>query len=395
MSSTYPESTGIYFLNPSLKSSPAASSIKVMPQRYAEEGYEVAAAGKLFHNEENALYFPEYGGSFGGFGPLPPKRKISHFPGHKLWDWGVFPKRNESMPDVKIAKWASTKLGQNGGSPFFYGVGFYRPHVPQFAPQQWFDKYPMEQLKLPEIKKDDVNDIPPYGFALTRAKHVAPTHQWVEENKQWEPLVRSYLACVSFVDAQVGKVVDALEKSSHATNTYIVFYSDHGFHLGEKERWAKRSLWNDSTRVPMIIVGPGIKKGQVCHKPVQLLDIYPTLLELTKHKADKAHQGHSLVPLLNNPKADWPHMARCSFGPGNYAIISEQHRYIHYNDGSEEFYHSSQDPHEWNNLADDPKFLNLIEKHRAQAPQTFHRILGKGSTGHKAYTAAEKGRNKK
>ena len=135
---------------------------------------------------------------------------------------------------------------------------------------------------------------------------------------------------ISFVDAQLGKVVDALEKSPYKDNTYIVMYSDHGFHLGEKERWAKRSLWSESTRVPMIIVGPGIKPG-VCHKPVQLLDIYPTLLELTGHKKDPKHEGNSLVPLLKNPKAEWPHMARTSFGLGNYSIVSEHYRYIHYN----------------------------------------------------------------
>ena len=139
-----------------------------------------------------------------------------------------------------------------------------------------------------------LKDIPRYGIDFTRVKHIAPTQNWVLKNEQWKPLVQSYLACVSFADAQVGKVVDALENSPYKDNTYIVLYSDHGFHLGEKERWSKRSLWRTSTRVPMIIVGPGIKAGQVCHKPVQLLDIYPTLLELTGHKSDPTHEGEFL-----------------------------------------------------------------------------------------------------
>jgi len=218
---------------------------------------------------------------------------------------------------------------------------------------------------------------------------VAPTHKWVLENKERKPLVRSYLACVSFVDAQVGKVVDALAKSPYADNTYIVLYGDHGFHLGEKERWAKRSLWDDSTRVPMIIVGPGVAKGKICNKPVELLDIYPTLLELTGLKADPTHEGQSMVALLKNPEADWPHFARTSFGPGNVGIRSERYRYIHYNDGTEEFYDHTDDPHEWVNQIANADYTDAIANHRAQLPKKYHASLGRGSTGHKSFDATE------
>ena len=168
-----------------------------------------------------------------------------------------------------------------------------------------------------------------------------------------------------------------------------MLYTDHGFHLGEKERFAKRSLWQDGAGTPLIIVGPGIAKGEVCDKPVQLLDIYPTLLELTGLKADPSHEGHSLKALLNNPQADWPYMARTSFGPGNVAIVSEGYRYIRYNDGSEELYNRKADPHEWHNIANNPEQKTVLEKHRARLPKTFHPVLGENSTGHKAFDSTE------
>jgi len=388
MTGLYPATSGIYFLNPDLAQSPVARQSTLMPQRFENEGYHVAGAGKIFHGSQNKKYFPNYAGNFGGFGPMP-KKKLSPFPGHPLWDWGAFPEKDSQMPDFKTAAWGVQELKKKHDKPFFIATGFFRPHVPQYAPKRWFDLYPEDTLELPKVIEGDLNDVPKYGFHLTRLKHVAPTHTWVEKNEQWKPLVRSYLACVSFVDAQVGKVVKALEQSPDADNTYIVLYTDHGFHLGEKERWAKRSLWDDSTRVPMIIVGPGVTKGKVCPKPVELIDLYPTLLELTGHAADPKQEGQSLVPLLKNPEADWPHVARTSFGPGNVGIRSERYRYIHYNDGSEEFYDHADDPHEWKNRIQNPKYAQEIAKHRAQLPRHYHPVLGKGSTGHKAFSATE------
>ncbi|MFT5725779.1 MAG: arylsulfatase A-like enzyme [Bacteroidia bacterium] len=390
MTSMYPSTSGIYFLDPDLKESPIASKSKLMPQRFEEEGYNVFGAGKLFHNGggQNETYIPNYAGQFGGFGPMP-KEKITNFPGHPLWDWGVYPERDDQMPDYQIASWAKERLSEKQEQPFWMGVGFYRPHVPQFAPQKWFDMYPIDSVQLPKTIAEDLSDISSYGVDITRLNHVSPTHEWVTENDEWKPLVQSYLACVSFVDAQVGRVLTAFDKGAYGDNTYIVLYSDHGFHLGEKERYAKRSLWEDGARVPLIIVGPNIPEGKVCNKPVQLLDIYPTLLELTNLEADPMHEGHSLVPLLKDVEADWPYMARTSFGPGNYAILSEQYRFIQYNDGSEELYDHSKDAQEWYNVIDNPENDAIIQQHRNQIPQERYKILGQGSTGHKSYSASE------
>jgi arylsulfatase A-like enzyme len=350
----------------------------------------VAGAGKLFHNggKQNETFIPNYGGQFGGFGPMPAQ-KISTYPGHPLWDWGVYPERDEQMPDHQIATWAEERLAEKRNRPFWLGVGFYRPHVPQFAPQKWFDLYPLETLQLPAVVENDLKDIPEYGVNLTRLEHVSPTMEWVRKNDAWKPLVQSYLACISFVDHQVGRVLDALDASPYAGNTIVVLYTDHGFHLGEKERFAKRSIWQDGAGVPLIIAGPGMAKGKTCSKPVQLLDLYPTLLDLAGLHADPKLEGHSLKPLLKNPDEEWPHVARSSFGPGNVAIISERYRYIHYNDGSEELYDRQADPNEWKNLSGHPEKKYVLEQHRAALPKTFHPVLGKNSTGHKAYEATE------
>jgi arylsulfatase A-like enzyme len=395
MTSLYPSTTGIYFLSPDPIESPVANEVTWMPQRFQNAGYYVTGAGKLFHNGErqNEKYVPNYGGQFGGFGPYP-REKLSPYSGHPLWDWGVFPEEDEQMPDYKIAEWASNRLAEKHDSPFWIGIGFYRPHVPQYAPQKWFDMYPLETLQLPAIVPNDLDDIPPYGIDISRLNHVHPPFEWVIENDQWKPLVQSYLACVSFVDAQLGKVLDALENSEYKDNTYIVLFSDHGFHLGEKERFAKRSLWKDGAGVPLIIAGPGISRGQICNKPVQLLDIYPTLLQLAGLEADPKLEGNSLVPLLKDTEANWPYMARTSFGPGNYAMISEHFRYIQYNDGSEELYDIINDPHEWRNIVKKPELIDIIKQHREQIPVQRHQILGKGSTGHDSYQATE-AKNKK
>jgi len=393
MTSLYPSTTGIYFLEPDIIDSPVSSQNTLMPKRFQNEGYSVFGGGKLMHNGAgiNETHIPNYAGQFGGFGPMP-EEKISDFPGHPLWDWGVYPENDSEMPDYKIATWAENKLKEKREKPFWMGVGFYRPHVPQFAPQKWFDMYPIDSIQLPNTITDDLNDISSYGVDISRLEHVSPTHEWVIENNEWKPLVQSYLACVSFVDEQVGRVLTALDNGNYGNNTYVVLLSDHGFHLGEKERYAKRSLWEDGTRVPLIVIGPGIEEGKVCNKPVQLLDIYPTLLELSNLDPDPKLEGNSLVPLLKNTDNDWPHYARTSFGPGNYAITSEQYRFIQYNDGSEELYDHKTDPREWQNVVDKPEYSKIIEQHRFQIPQNRHKILGQGSTGHLSYESSENNR---
>jgi arylsulfatase A-like enzyme len=388
MTSLYPETSGIYFLNPEIEASPVAKKVKTMPKRFEEEGYQVLGGGKLFHSRENARYFKNYAGAMGGFGPMP-KEKLSDAPGVRLWDWGVYPDSDAEMPDRKLADWAAGELASLGAEqPFFLAVGFYRPHVPMYAPQKWFDLHPLDQVRLPEVRADDLDDLSTYAVNITRLKHIAPTQQWMRDSGEWRHAVQSYLASVSFVDSCVGRVMEGLDASPHKDNTIVVLFSDHGFHLGEKDRWAKRSLWEVSTRVPMLISAPGMQPGQVCQKPVGLIDLYPTLLALIGLAPDPQHEGVSLKPLLQNPQADWSRLARTSFGPGNVALRSEHHRYIRYVDGSEEFYDHQADPHEWTNLAGSAGVEELMREHAQQLPRTQAPALGSGSTGHKTYEAS-------
>ena len=248
--------------------------------------------------------------------------------------------------------------------------------------------HPRDQVKLPAVRKDDLKDLSQYAIDLTNLKHVSPTHKWVSEAGQWEHAVQSYLASVTFADHCLGLVLDALESSDYADNTIIALFSDHGFHLGEKERWANRSLWEDGTRVPIILTAPGFKKGQRSDRPAELLDLFPTLLELAGLPSDPTQEGQSLTPLMKNPKKEWNHPAITSFGLGNYSVRTTRYRFIQYFDGSREFYDLSKAPHEWKNLASDPKNKSIIEEHAAHLPKKEHPILPGGSTGHNAYGAA-------
>lgn len=385
----HPHTSGVYFLSPDLKQAPVLRELETLPERFARHGYRTMAAGKIFHGGDER-FFQEYGGRMRGFGPRPEK-KISQPHGHPLWDWGAYPERDEELADFRIAEWAVEKLAAEGAetdTPFFLGVGFFRPHVPMYVPQKWFDLFPRDAVQLPLVREDDRDDLSAYAVALTNEKHVSPEHAWVESAGEWDHAVQAYLASTAFVDSCVGKVLDALEATPQRENTIVVLFSDHGFHLGEKQRWAKRTLWEDGTRVPLVVAAPGYASGQRTGKPAQLLDIYPTLLQLAGLPADAGQEGFSLVPLLEDPEAEWPHVAMTSFGPGNYGVRSEHYRYVRYLDGSEELYDHREDPHEWENLAEEAGMAEVVAAHREHVPNEEHAVLPGESTGHAAYGAA-------
>ena len=380
-------------MSPGLSGSDVTRGKLTLTTDFARRGYKTMGVGKVYHGNESKAHFQEYGGRFGGFGPRP-SRKINYPIGHPLWDWGPFPNDDEKMPDTKIADWAIERLKQKHNKPFFLAAGFQRPHVPMYAPPKWFKEFPLADVKLPEVVADDLDDLTTYGTDLTIG-HPAPRHEWMVKNHQWKKAVQSYLACNMFVDHCVGRVLDALAKSPHADNTIVVLFSDHGFHLGEKQRWAKRSLWEDGTHVPLIIAGPNIKPGR-SPRPAGLIDIYPTLLDLCGFDSNPSHEGHSLRPLLSNPDADWPHAAITTFGPQNHAVRSTNFRYIRYADGSEELYDHRTDPHEWHNVAAMAKHKSTIRAHRKWLPKDDRPVIaGTHASGHTAYVAAEKARKKR
>ena len=274
---------------------------------------------------------------------------------HPLWDWGQVDVPDEQQRDYLTAAWAAEQLPKLAANdqPFFLAIGFHLPHVPIYASKKWFDLYPLEELQLPPTYTFDRDDLPEIAKQLT-LNSTAPRHQWMVENDEWRHAVRAYLAANSFVDHLVGKVLDGLEASNEADNTIVVLWSDHGFHLGEKLRWAKRTLWEETTRVPLIFAGPGIVENAKCSRPVGLIDVYPTLLEACGLPPREELEGESLVRLLADPDADWQPPAICTFGPNNHSLRSERWRYTVYADGSEELYDHESDPNEWHNLAAGP-----------------------------------------
>jgi arylsulfatase A-like enzyme len=270
-------------------------------------------------------------------------------------DWGPYPEREEDHGDWEIAQAAINAIkSAPSDQPFFVAAGFRLPHVPCYAPKPYFDLYPDADLKMPPVKEDDRADLPKFADFL-HWKLPEPRLSTLREAGEWRPLVRAYLASVSFMDAQLGRVLEALEASGRAGNTIIVVWGDHGWHLGEKGITGKNTLWERSTRVPLIFAGPGVTKGAVCKRTVELLDIFPTLLELTALPARADLEGRSLTPQLKDANAPREHPAITTHNQGNHAIRTEDWRYIRYADGSEELYDVKADPNEWTNLAGDPE----------------------------------------
>lgn len=354
-----PSTTGVYALDPWIRTDPKWRDVVSLPQHFLANGYEVRTCGKIWHD----AYPPpaervdgrEFGvwGYHGNAGPLPATKFVATPDDIKLMDWGVFPGRDDQQEDAKIADWAIAQLRGGFDRPFFLSVGFRRPHVPCFAPQKWFDLYPDASLAMPPVRADDRDDIPRFAWYLHWSLP-EPRLAWLEESRQWRPLVRAYLASISFVDGQVGRLLDALDASGHADDTVVVLFSDHGWHLGEKGITGKNSLWERSTRVPLIVAGPGVARGAACSRPAELLDIYPTLIDLCRLAGRPGLEGHSLSPQLRDARAPREFPAITTHGPGNHAVRTEDWRYIRYADGSTELYDERGDPNEWTNLAGHP-----------------------------------------
>lgn len=378
MTGLYPVNSGNYLqLNDKdIKKSNALTEQAIfMPDYFEQFGYKTMAVGKIYHQGDNAETFDEYGSMFDGFGPYP-KERFAYDPkklgkvGSTGTDWGVFPAYDSLTTDYRSAAWAVNKLRQKHDKPFFLAVGFVRPHVPWYAPQKWFDMYPLDQIETPPYNPNDFDDIPKMGYRVSEAP-VMPTTEELIKSNEWKKMVQAYLACISFVDAQVGKVLDALESSEYAENTIVVLWSDHGYHLGEKNRVAKQALWERDTRTILIFKTPNGKNNQNCKAPVQLVDMYPTLTELCHLPAYKLAEGNSLVNFLNNPHAKGTRSAVSYYGEGNVAIRNERFRLIKYEDGSLELYDMKKDPNEWHNLAGDKGYKSVILDLLAAEPKVW------------------------
>jgi len=376
MLSQRPTTTGIYGLAPWFRNVNEFKDRVTLAQHFKAHGYKTLTGGKIFHGNypagagEKPKEFDVWGPP-SGIGTRPAKKLIPNTPmgNHAAMDWGAFPHQDEDKADYKLATWAVEQLkSAPKDQPFFLAAGFFLPHVPIYVTQPWLDLYPDDDRVLPKIKTDDRDDTPRFSWYIHW--HLPePRLKWTQESNQWRNLARAYLAATTFIDAQIGRILEALEASGLAENTIVVMWSDHGYHLGEKAITGKNTLWDRSTRVPLIFAGPGVAKAGRVHSPAELLDIYPTLVELCGLTARSDLEGMSLVPQLRNASAKRERPAITSHNQGNHGVRSERWRYIRYADGSEELYDMRTDPNEWTNLAGKSEHASVIAEHRKWLPK--------------------------
>jgi arylsulfatase A-like enzyme len=333
---------------------------ELMHAYFARSGYKTMAVGKICHHHVPRGSVDASGGRGGFLEGTGRLRKNWHQNGTST-DWAMAPVSDEQLPDHQAAEWAVKQLRADHDRPFLLMVGFLRPHVPWYVPKKWFDLYDKEKLTLPPYRKNDLDDVPEAAKRISILKQM-PRTEWAIQNNQWRNIVQAYLACITFTDHQIGKVLEALEKSPYRGNTITVLWADHGYHMGEKNTFQKQSLWERSSHVPLVIAGPEVQGGQRCDRIVSLLDMYPTLLEMCGLPANPKNEGNSVVPLLKNPQKEWPYPAITGWKENSFAVQNERYRYIRYNDGSEELYDHRNDLKEWANLAGKPQLDGIKRK---------------------------------
>ncbi len=371
MTGLRPSTTGIYGQindNDIREASPSTQSITFLPEYFQQYGYHTMGIGKIFHGHAPEGVFDDSGGRVKGFGPKPPDGQW--FKWNKKGtstDWGAYPETDAEMPDYQSAQWAIERLNKEYDQPFFLAVGFLRPHVPWYVPQQWLDMHPVDEVQTPPYKEDDWEDLPPVALLIDDLP-MMPTTSWAIESGEWKNIVQAYLACVTFMDHHIGQVLDALEKSVHKDNTIILLWSDHGYRLGEKGTFAKHCLWQEATHAPLIISAPGMVRSVTCSRPVEMLDIYPTLLDLCGLPAYERNEGKSLRPLLEGRETEGRFVATCTYGRNNHAVVADGFRYIQYDEGSEELYDHDSDPNEWTNRANDTVLVKYKEELKEHLP---------------------------
>jgi uncharacterized sulfatase len=386
MTGLRPDRTGVYDLSRHFRET--LPEVVTLPQRFAEAGYFTARVGKIFHYDVPADIGTD------GFDDAPswqltvnpkgrdkdeealvfnaePHRKIS-----ASLSWHAADGTDEEQTDGLIATEAIRLMKKHRDGPFFLGVGFFRPHTPYVAPKHWFDLHPLESMRLPYAPDDDRADLPAASFA-----HNNPVPGYGLDEETLRRALQAYHACVSFVDAQVGRLLAALDEFGLADNTIVVFWSDHGYHLGEHGGiWQKRTLFEEATRAPLLLRVPGMPgNGVPCRRVVEFVDVYPTLLAAAGLAVPQDLDGRSLVPLLRDPLTDWEGGAVSQIlrpvderlpGPVmGRSVRTERWRFTEWNGGAAgmELYDHAADPQEFENLAIDPspETMRIIGELRA------------------------------
>ena len=277
------------------------------------------------------------------------------------------------MIDIDMCEWVEARMEEKQDKPLFLAAGIYNPHLPFYADAATFERYPKHKVKLPPMPVGDMDDVGRVGIQMTDKESFVydqTSKADPDSSKSLHRMAQCYQAASDYADQMVGRLLDKLDETGRADNTIIVLWSDHGYHLGDKECGVKFTLWEKANRVPFIMVAPGVgKPGSVCGAPVSLVDIYPTLVELAGLPPKADNDGASLVPLLVDPNAEWTRPALMTEGRGSHAVRTREFRYIRYYDGFEELYRDN-DPWNHTNLASNPEYAEVLAQHRAHLPKT-------------------------
>ena len=393
MSGLLPSTSGVFGNQQDWRKARKIRGRPTLPQYFRMHGYWTGAAGKIYHANHGGPQGALTGGHGGRRGFNHPPSWVERYPSLDVqipdlvvrtgqnwngldiwhWDWGPIDHPDEATADGRCVAWAIEQLKREHTRPFFLALGIYAPHGPWYCPRPYFEKHPVEGVQLPLVKGDDLDDVPDVAKGYTRSR--TNYHRLVVENGLYEAAVQAYLAQITFADAMVGRVLGALNESRYRSNTIVCLWSDHGWYLGEKRRWHKGGLWEEATRVPLIIAAPGrAGAGSRCERAVSLVDLYPTLVDLCGLPPRGDLDGESLVPLLGDPSARRGRPVITVHGGGaraSYAVRTDRWRYIRYYTGDEELYDHRSDPQEWTNLAGHPEHAALKARLARWIPEEF------------------------
>ncbi|WP_242155528.1 sulfatase [Aestuariivivens sediminis] len=386
----YPSNTGVYRNDINLKNAPKSKRLITLPEYFSKYGYHTLSMGKIFHKhpipnskeqDEGQWAFDEWHRHLGGVGPICKNRPVNGLPNlpnenmdsYHSWafDWGPTVGNDEKkMQDYKTAKWAAEQLLTRdfNGNPFFMAIGFSKPHLQWYVPQKYFDMYPLDDIILPETKEDDLSDIlNKYG---KQAYTPADSWQRAEKYNRHKEAVQAYLATIAFVDDCIGVLMDGLNASKHANNTIVMLWGDHGWHLGEKQKYGKTQLWIEATRVPLMVKVPGLtQKNKTCEGVVNLIDMYPTLIDLCGLPPNPSNDGRSFANLLQVPDLLWNEPTLTTDRYKAHRIYDGRFSYINVEPtGVEELYDHLSDPMEYNNLISDPKYVDINKRLKGYLP---------------------------
>jgi arylsulfatase A-like enzyme len=359
LSGLRPSTTGVYLNSHPWR--PVLPKVITLPRHFKNNGYFCAGFGKVYHGRYADPSDWHIWGSAPGDERRSSKEKHLTNGGVGGIRFGPLANSDEEMIDHINVTRAIEQLNRKHGKPFFIACGLIKPHMAFSVPKQYFSRFPLESIKLPNAPKDDLDDLPAAGLKMARPDG---DHAKIIKSGRWKEAVQAYLATIHFADAQLGRLLDALDASPYKDNTIICLWSDHGWHLGEKQHWRKFALWEEATRAPMIWVVPGVTPTESrCDRPVDYMNIYPTLNDLCDLNAPKNPNGQQLEgvtirTLLADADAPWTRPAVTTYGRNNHSVRSQEYRYIRYADGGEELYDHRNDPEEFNNLA---KQVNMTE----------------------------------